>query len=128
MEFLVKLHLKLKSKIFMKKIFFFLFSITLNFAFGQTVETPVKPVENNIDNTPNISVRNNSISSITDAEPLFVVIDGKIMEGLTDENLASSINPDDIERIDVLKHEKAIAEYGEKGKYGVIKITMKKKK
>jgi outer membrane receptor protein involved in Fe transport len=37
----------------------------------------------------------------------------------------NQINPKDIESIDVVKGEKAIAAYGEKGKNGVIKITPK---
>ena len=54
-------------------------------------------------------------------EPLFFV-DGKEVESLND------INPDDIESISVLKDKSAIELYGEKGKNGVIIITMKTNK
>ena len=56
-------------------------------------------------------------------QPLFV-IDGKIKQEESVENIA----PDDIETINVLKGEKAIEKYGEKGQNGVLEITMKIKK
>jgi hypothetical protein len=104
----------------MKKTITILFLAASHFAFGQTVEG----IPNNT-----VKVRNNSTSIIANGKPLYV-IDGKIMEVTADdkEDVLSKINPDDIEMMDVLKGEKAIAEYGEKGKYGVVKITMKKKK
>jgi len=40
----------------------------------------------------------------------------------------SKINPDDIKSINVLKGDKAVGLYGEKGKNGVVAITMKTKK
>ena len=49
-------------------------------------------------------------------------MDGVIME--KDFNL-SSISLEQIERIDVLKEETAVAIYGEQGKNGVMIITMK---
>ncbi|MCD7973034.1 MAG: hypothetical protein LUG18_10300 [Candidatus Azobacteroides sp.] len=53
--------------------------------------------------------------------PLFI-LDGNIIP----ESDMQHINPDDIERIDVLKDQSAIAVYGEKGKNGVVVITLKK--
>ena len=53
----------------------------------------------------------------------YILIDGK--ERGPDFDL-SSISPDQIEKIDVLKGEAALKIAGEKGKNGVIKITLKK--
>ena len=53
----------------------------------------------------------------------YILIDGK--ERGPDFDL-SSISPDQIEKIDVLKGEAALKMAGEKGKNGVIKITLKK--
>ena len=53
----------------------------------------------------------------------YILIDGK--EQGPDFDL-SSISPDQIEKIDVLKGEAALKIAGEKGKNGVIKITLKK--
>lgn len=61
-------------------------------------------------------------SKSSDSSPL-LVIDGEIK----DKSVMESIDPDSIERIDVLKGEAAIKKYGEKGSNGVIQITMKKK-
>jgi TonB family protein len=54
-------------------------------------------------------------------DPLYV-INGVIKNHSSMEK----INPDDIESIQVLKDEAAIKKYGEKGKNGVIEITLKK--
>jgi TonB-dependent SusC/RagA subfamily outer membrane receptor len=59
--------------------------------------------------------------SDNDAKPLYV-IDGVVQEG---ENL-DKIDPKSISSIDVLKGEAATKLYGEKGKNGVILITLKK--
>lgn len=59
--------------------------------------------------------------------PLLYLIDGVEFKG-NKEDLDKTIKPKNIERIDVLKSEKAILKYGEKGKYGVIEITTKKHK
>jgi len=52
-----------------------------------------------------------------------IVVDGNVMA----YTAMSTINPNDIESINVLKGETANAKYGDKGANGVIKITMKKK-
>jgi TonB-dependent SusC/RagA subfamily outer membrane receptor len=57
----------------------------------------------------------------TTPDPLYVV-DGKIR---TKDEL-KNIEPASIESVNVLKAEQAIAEYGEKGKNGVVKIILKK--
>jgi TonB-dependent SusC/RagA subfamily outer membrane receptor len=66
-----------------------------------------------------IRIRGNS--SLTNSTPLYVV-DGAVMTDI------SSINPDDIESMDVLKGESATAIYGSRGSEGVVVITTKKQK
>jgi len=51
-------------------------------------------------------------------KPVYVV-DGKVMQN------TNGINPSDIESITVLKDVSAIAQFGERGKGGVIVITTK---
>ena len=63
------------------------------------------------------------ITSKQGSKPLYVV-DGKILENQNQEN----IDPYSIESISVLKGEPATKEYGEKGKNGVVLITLKKPK
>ncbi len=55
-------------------------------------------------------------------EPLYIVDEKEFNE----KNI-EDLNPNDIERINVLKGEKAIEKYGDKGKDGVVEITTKKK-
>ena len=55
------------------------------------------------------------------ADSVLFVLDGKIVPSRKDINLET------IESIQVLKDEKAIEKYGEKGRYGVIEFTSKKK-
>jgi len=52
-----------------------------------------------------------------------LIVDGKINE---DFNTVNSIDPDTIESVNVLKGEQALKKYGEKGRNGVIEITLKK--
>lgn len=67
--------------------------------------------------------------------PLFI-LDGKAMPELVKSNSDSTkmvspinnIDPNNIERVDVLKDDQALKAYGEKGKYGVILIYTKAKK
>lgn len=58
--------------------------------------------------------------------PLYI-LDGIEIKG-NKEELDKTIKPENIERIDVLKGEKAILKYGEKGKDGVVEVTSKKQK
>lgn len=62
-----------------------------------------------------------------DGDPL-IVIDGNIITGEDTKKTMDAIDPNTIESINVLKDKSATALYGEKGKYGVIQITTKKKK
>ncbi len=54
-------------------------------------------------------------------EPPLYIINGKEVT----ENIAKAINPDNIESITVLKDEDAIKKYGDKGKNGVVLMTLK---
>ncbi|WP_224489997.1 M56 family metallopeptidase [Robertkochia flava] len=58
----------------------------------------------------------------TDGKKPVMIVDGKE----TDEDVMRSMDPNTIANVEVLKGEKAIAEYGEKGKNGVVKITTRK--
>ena len=70
----------------------------------------------------NIVIRgSNTISDVSDGNPLYV-IDGFATE---DAN-AASINPNDIESIDILKDASATAIYGARGANGVVIITTKR--
>ncbi|MGC4021473.1 MAG: DUF1080 domain-containing protein [Cyclobacteriaceae bacterium] len=57
-----------------------------------------------------------SKSPLLENKPLYVV-DGKVVPDIT------SINPSEIQKVDVLKGKEAIDKYGEGAKYGVIKIS-----
>jgi TonB family protein len=59
---------------------------------------------------------------ISGSQPLYV-INGKIEE---DPGIIKKINPDNILSINVLKDQKAIDAYGEKGSQGIISVTTKK--
>jgi bla regulator protein BlaR1 len=50
-------------------------------------------------------------------------VDGKEVK----KDVVDTLNPDDIESVNVLKGDAAIKKYGEKAKNGVIEITTKKK-
>lgn len=74
-------------------------------------------------NAPNIQIRGVQSARATDANPL-IVIDGLVVEGGT--IALNSINPQDIETIDVLKDAASAAIYGARGSTGVIIITTRK--
>lgn len=83
----------------------------------------VQVTQTNSEPGGNVSIRIRGTNSITAGnEPLFV-IDG--FPGAGDLN---SINPNDIESIDVLKDASATAIYGSRGANGVVIITTKKGK
>ena len=70
---------------------------------------------------PNLLKRSSSSLNFEDGkEPLLIYAELVISQEQMNE-----INPENIQSIEVLKGEKAIAAYGEKGKNGVIKITPK---
>lgn len=65
------------------------------------------------------------ITNANGSTPL-IIVDGKKLSE-SEYKTWDNINSDDIEKMEVLKAEKDIKQYGDEGKYGVIKITMKKK-
>ena len=69
-----------------------------------------------------LSVRIRGIGSINNNDPLIVIDGFPTKEGL------SSLNPDDIERIDILKDASATAIYGARGANGVIIVSTKRGK
>ncbi len=74
------------------------------------------------------SIRIRGISSINGSNEPIYVIDGIIIDGNTGsdtDNPLSSINPSDIESIDILKDASATAIYGSRAANGVIMITTK---
>lgn len=94
-----------------------------------------------------VSVRVRGITSFTGSEPLYVVdgvaIDGNASQQANGNSLAvnvspgpqessfsvlTSLNPDDIESVDVLKDASATAIYGSRAANGVVIITTKKGK
>lgn len=79
------------------------------------IEISTKP--QNSKNKPVLKIKGASINN-----PLYIV-DGKKMSA----KKVNKINPDNIERVDVLKVDKAIEMYGEEAKNGVVIITSKTK-
>ena len=63
-------------------------------------------------------IRVRGLGTVNDNNPLYVV-DGQFMDNI------SSLNPSDIERMEVLKDASACAIYGSRGSNGVILITTK---
>lgn len=72
---------------------------------------------------PKTAIKDNEkfIKITSDMKPLFIV-DGVEF----DKAAAGELKPDQIETVQVLKGEKATEKYGDKGKNGVVEITMKK--
>lgn len=104
----------------MKKLILFsafIFSFLLN---GCTKPDPTK-----LDNIPEKADKKNVITP--SGKPL-IVVDGVVFEDISFEDIKQIIKQEDIESINILKEEPAIKLYGEKGKRGVIIITMKKDK
>ncbi len=77
------------------------------------------------------SIRVRGVSSIFQSSEPVIVIDGVVIEastGSNTENALASINPNDIETMDILKDASATAIYGSRGANGVIIITTKRGK
>jgi len=89
---------------------------------GQAIQGKIAGVNIVGGNKPgdNVSIKVRGLGSINNCDPL-VVIDGVP----TDLGL-NSINPQDIERLDVLKDASATAIYGSRGANGVVMITTRK--
>lgn len=89
---------------------------------GQAIQGKIAGVNIVGGNKPgdNVSIKVRGLGSINNCDPL-VVIDGVP----TDLGL-NNINPQDIERLDVLKDASATAIYGSRGANGVVMITTRK--
>lgn len=74
--------------------------------------------------TKNTSEANRIFTGSKGGDKPLYILDGVII----DEKEMGKINPNDIQELSVLKDKSATAIYGEKGKNGVIVITMKKPK
>lgn len=90
---------------------------------GRIAGVNVSSSEGTPGGTMNIVIRGNN-SLTQDNSPLYV-IDGFPVE---DAAIASTINPSDIESLDILKDASATAIYGARGANGVVNITTKKGK
>ncbi len=90
---------------------------------GRVAGVNVTSSEGTPGGTMNIVIRGNN-SLTQDNSPLYV-IDGFPVE---DAAMASTINPSDIESLDILKDASATAIYGARGANGVVIITTKKGK
>lgn len=79
-------------------------------------------------NAPSIKVR--GLGSISAGNGPLVVIDGQPINsgGLTNAGGLNQLNPNDIEKIDVLKDASATAIFGSRGANGVIMVTTKRGK
>ena len=60
-------------------------------------------------------------SNFSSEDPL-IIVDG---QEVINRNIIDSLNPEEIERVDVLKDSAAYIKYGDKGKNGVIEIITK---
>ncbi len=67
-----------------------------------------------------VKIENNTIKLNKDMKPLFIV-DGVEF----DKSAAGELKPEDIATVNVLKGEKAMEKYGDKGKNGVVEIMLK---
>ncbi len=75
------------------------------------------------ENLPSSQLANSENHKSFDSKyPPLIVLDGVIIDKVKMDRL----NPETIESINVLKDQTAIDKYGEKGKYGVIELTLKK--
>lgn len=75
------------------------------------------------------SIRIRGVNSLNSSNEPIIVIDGVVIDaqtGSNTDNALSSINPNDIETMDVLKDASATAIYGAQGANGVILITTKR--
>ncbi len=91
----------------------------------------IQITQNNAAPGGNISVRIRGTNSINgSSEPLYIIDGIQISNGgsVTDPSPLSTINPNDIESVEILKDASATAIYGARGANGVILITTKRGK
>ena len=75
------------------------------------------------------SIRIRGVNSLNSSNEPIIVIDGVVIDAQTGsnyDNALSSVNPNDIESMDILKDASATAIYGAQGANGVILITTKR--
>jgi TonB family protein len=109
------------------------FTVPINFELAK--ETKVKIDKNEKEEFPKLptlmefkgnkgeTVSTNVIMKCKDCPPPLIIVDN--VESSSDN--IKNLDPKDIESINIVKGTKAIAEYGEKGKNGVVLVTSKKK-
>lgn len=104
----------------------------INVAQGLSARVPgVQITQNNAAPGGNISVRIRGTNSINgSSEPLYIVDGIQISNGggVNDVSPLSTINPNDIESVEVLKDASATAIYGSRGANGVVLISTKRGK
>ncbi|NML21346.1 TonB-dependent receptor [Pseudoflavitalea sp. G-6-1-2] len=97
---------------------------------GKASGVYVSSASGTVGQAPNILIRGVQSADIGQNPPLFV-IDGVIVDQYNStvfNNIIMSLNPQDIESVDVLKDAASAAIYGSRGSNGVIIITTKKGK
>ncbi|HEU4556148.1 MAG TPA: SusC/RagA family TonB-linked outer membrane protein, partial [Chitinophaga sp.] len=103
-----------------------------NVAQGLAARVPgVQITQNNAAPGGNISVRIRGTNSINgSSEPLYIIDGIQISNsgGVTDVSPLSTINPNDIESVEILKDASSTAIYGARGANGVVLITTKRGK
>src|SRR5699024_10352766 len=106
-------------------LYVFLLSLFLFIGTGLTLSTAQSKMEHLTDTmqatTLNDRKNPDNKAQLKREKPL-VFINGKEV----DYAVLKALNPDKIESINVLKDKAAIAKYGDKAKYGVIEVTLKK--
>jgi N-acetylmuramoyl-L-alanine amidase len=93
-----------------------------------SVDTPKRKIPDSVVVKGNIKIRQYDPTSVNDSSKVLIVLDGKIIENISMNQLDQYLKPEDIESVTVLKNESAISKYGEKAKNGVIEIITKKDK
>lgn len=68
-----------------------------------------------------VGAETDQLSEPLDADKVLVVVDGEVKEGMK----LNTLNPNDIVSFNVLKGEKAVDKYGDKGKDGVLEVRTK---
>lgn len=92
---------------------------------GVVVQEGKSPTASSVNGSGKSTVYIQTSPSSPGTTPLYYL---KTKDGLKEFSSFENINPDDIQSIEVLKDETAQVRFGEKGKNGVIIITLKDKK
>jgi hypothetical protein len=92
---------------------------------GVVVQEGKSPTASSVNGSRKSTVYIQTSPSSPGTTPLYYL---KTKDGLKEFSSFENINPDDIQSIEVLKDETAQVRFGEKGKNGVIIITLKDKK